>query len=98
MNFLASVPGAIYHYGVKPLWNFVAKPLLKWGISLTKWILEHPRAALFITKFGVLMRDQMCEKVSWHIYGDPGTTAVGAMAYASIPPSSRRLRMLTHLL
>lgn len=83
VNFLASVPGAIYHYGVKPLWNFVAKPLLKWGISLTKWILEHPRAALFITKFGVLMRDQMCEKVSWHIYGDPGTTAVGAMAYAS---------------
>ncbi|CAK9078848.1 unnamed protein product [Durusdinium trenchii] len=82
-NVIASVPGAVFRYGLKPLWNFVAKPLLRYGVSLVKWILEHPRAALFVAKFGVLVRDQLCEKVSWHIYGDPGVNAVGALAYAS---------------
>lgn len=81
-NLISSVPGAVYQYGVRPLWNYVAKPLLKWGLSLMKWILEHPRAALFISKFGVLVKDRLCEKASLFMYGDPGVAAVGAFAKA----------------
>eukprot|EP00438_Fugacium_kawagutii_P002546 Skav219492 [mRNA] locus=scaffold937:41514:44916:- [translate_table: standard] len=82
-KLIASVPGAVYQYGVRPLWNFVAKPLMKWGMSLMKWILEHPRAALFISKFALIIRDRLCEKASVHIYGDPEVSAVGAFAYAA---------------
>lgn len=82
-NLISSVPGAVYQYGVKPLWNYVAKPLLRWGLSLMKWILEHPRAALFISKFAVIIKDRLCEKASWYLYGDPDVSAVGAFAYAS---------------
>lgn len=81
-NLISSVPGAVYQYGVRPLWNYVAKPLLKWGLSLMKWILEHPRAALFISKFGVIIKDRLCEKVSFYMYGDPEVAAVGAFAKA----------------
>ncbi|CAJ1409075.1 unnamed protein product [Effrenium voratum] len=80
---ISSVPGAVFQYGLKPLWNYVAKPLVRWGLSLMKWILEHPRAALFISKFGLLIRERMCEKVSWYVYGDPAVSAVGAFAYAA---------------
>ena len=65
------------------MWNYVAKPLLRWGLSLMKWILEHPRAALFISKFAVIIKDRLCEKASWYLYGDPDVSAVGAFAYAS---------------
>ena len=81
-NLVSSVPGAVYQYGVRPLWNYVAKPLLKWGLSLMKWILEHPRAALFISKFGVIVKDRLCEKASFYMYGDPEVAAVGAFAKA----------------
>ena len=47
-----------------------------------KWILEHPRAALFISKFGVIIKDRLCEKVSFYMYGDPEVAAVGAFAKA----------------
>lgn len=77
------VVGAVYQHGVKPLWNFVSKPLMRWGLSLMKWILEHPRTALFISKFALTMRDRLCEKASFHFYGDPEVSAVGAFAYAA---------------
>ena len=48
-----------------------------------KWILEHPRTALFISKFALTMRDRLCEKASFHFYGDPEVSAVGAFAYAA---------------
>ena len=82
-NLISSVPGAVYQYGVRPLWNYVAKPLLKWGVSLMKWILEHPRAALFISKFGIIVKERLCEKASFFMYGDPEVVAVGAFAKAA---------------
>eukprot|EP00438_Fugacium_kawagutii_P021189 Skav201586 [mRNA] locus=scaffold152:390701:393558:+ [translate_table: standard] len=82
-NLTASIPGAVYQHGVRPVWNFVAKPLVRWGMSLMKWILEHPRAALFISKFALIIRERLCEKASLHLYGDPEVSAVGAFAYAA---------------
>lgn len=82
-NLVAAIPGAIFNYGLRPLWNFLARPLLKWGLSLMKWVLEHPRAALFISKFALAVRNRMCEKASWYVYGKPTESTVGAFAKMS---------------
>ena len=82
-NFVAAIPGAVFNYGLRPLWNFIAMPLLKWGVSLMKWILEHPRAALFISKFALAVRNRMCEKASWYMYGNPTESSVGAFSKVS---------------
>ena len=89
-NLIAAVPGAIFNYGLRPLWNFVASPLLKWGMSLMKWVLEHPRAALFISKFALAVRNRMCEKASWYVYGDSTESSVGAFAKLSESVSASR--------
>ncbi|CAE7817758.1 unnamed protein product [Symbiodinium microadriaticum] len=82
-NLVAAIPGAIFNYGLRPLWNFLARPLLKWGLSLMKWVLEHPRAALFISKFALAVRNRMCEKASWYVYGKPTESSVGAFTKMS---------------
>ncbi|CAK0788239.1 unnamed protein product [Prorocentrum cordatum] len=77
------IPGAIYNYGMKPVWKYVMNPLAKWGLSISKWVLEHPRAALFISKIALQVRDRMCEKTSAFVYGQPETHAVGAFSKVS---------------
>lgn len=77
------VPGAIYNYGIKPVWNHIVKPLLKWGLSIAQWVVEHPRATLFISKLALAIRDRMCEKASFSLFEMPETQAVGAFGAMS---------------
>lgn len=74
------VPGAIYNHGIKPVWRYVLSPLARWGISVSRWVLEHPRAALFVTKVGLQIRHRLCEKASVSLYGHPETQAVGVFS------------------
>lgn len=80
---LKIVPGAVYTYGIKPVWNFVVGPLASWGMSIVSWVVEHPRAALFISKLALAMRERMCQKASLWAYGEDGLQAVGAFAKVS---------------
>jgi len=78
-----SVPGAIYSYGIKPVWNHLMKPLARWGFTIAKWVIEHPRSALFISKIALAIRDRLCEKASFQIYEQPDAQAIGAFSAMS---------------
>lgn len=82
-HFAKRVPGAIYQYGLKPLWNRILVPLSKMGINAVKWCIEHPRAALFISKLALSLRNRMCEKASMFVYGQPEAETVGLFATIS---------------
>lgn len=82
-NFTKTAAGAIYQHGLKPLWKHVFGPLARWGLSATKWIIEHPRAALFISKIALGVRERLCEKASQLVYGDPEIEAVGLFTKAT---------------
>lgn len=77
------LPGAVYSFGIKPVWNFMVRPLAAWGISLGTWIVEHPRAALFISKIALTMRERLCEKASITIYGESEVEYVGLLTKVS---------------
>eukprot|EP00930_Biecheleria_cincta_P059069 TRINITY_DN44839_c0_g1_i1.p1 TRINITY_DN44839_c0_g1~~TRINITY_DN44839_c0_g1_i1.p1 ORF type:complete len:1149 (-),score=192.36 TRINITY_DN44839_c0_g1_i1:113-3559(-) len=82
-NFTKTAAGAIYQHGLKPLWKHVFGPIIRWGLSVTKWIIEHPRAALFLSKVALVVRERLCEKASQLVYGDPEIEAVGLFTKAA---------------
>eukprot|EP00930_Biecheleria_cincta_P056841 TRINITY_DN42875_c0_g1_i1.p1 TRINITY_DN42875_c0_g1~~TRINITY_DN42875_c0_g1_i1.p1 ORF type:complete len:1085 (+),score=144.74 TRINITY_DN42875_c0_g1_i1:72-3257(+) len=82
-NLVKRVPGAIYEFGFKPLWNHILAPLTRMGINAITWCIEHPQSALFISKLALSLRDRLCEKSSIFVYGRPEAEIVGLFTKVS---------------